>query len=86
MRTIIYDEYDLGNTKPDKIFLREFIASQAAKEGYTLEQILSHDRDKELVVVRHGIARALRDRGLSFAQIGRIMNRDHSSIIYAVRA
>lgn len=86
MRTLIYDEEDQGKTKPDKIFPREFIAAEAIKAGYSLASILSHDKRKCIVKVRWDIARALRARGMSYAQIGKAMNRDHSTIIHAVRS
>lgn len=47
-------------------------------------EIRSRRRDSFLVEARVIIARALREKGLSFPQIGMIMNRDHSSIQYLI--
>lgn len=86
MHTHIQDDCAHDKSEQSKIFPREFIAQEAQKHGFTYAQILSHERQKELVDVRWEIARSLRARGMSFARIGRIMNRDHSSIIHAVRS
>lgn len=46
------------------------------------EELKSHDRHKELVDKRQKIAKLLRVMGLSYPQIGSMMNRDHSSIMH----
>jgi len=46
------------------------------------EDVLSAQRARPLVLCRGAIAGALRARGVSYSSIGRMLNRDHSSIIH----
>lgn len=57
----------------------------AEKHDVTIDQILSHRRDRKYVTPRIEIAKALRKQGLSLPAIGKIMNRDHTSIIHYLR-
>ena len=52
--------------------------------GYTVEDILGPSRLKHLVSVRNRCVFMLRDKGYSTTEIGRIMNRDHSTIVHAL--
>lgn len=55
----------------------------AGQHGYTWEQIISHDRCDKIVKCRRDIAEYLRDaEKLSYPAIGKIMHRDHSSIMH----
>lgn len=56
----------------------------AEPHGYTVEDIIGKARHKKLVAVRCMCIRALRDEGYSTTEIGRIMNRDHSTICHAL--
>jgi chromosomal replication initiation ATPase DnaA len=47
---------------------------------YTRNEILSPRRQSELVDARQFIAKGLRAKGYSFPKIGKVMNRDHTSI------
>jgi chromosomal replication initiation ATPase DnaA len=60
------------------------VADIAEDHGYTLNDILGHCRTKPLVAVRLECIKTFRDRGLSTPQIGRIMNRDHTTIVHAL--
>lgn len=51
---------------------------------YTVADILSHKKHKTLVEVRRKCVAMLRDKGYSTLQIGKIMNRDHSTICHAL--
>lgn len=55
-----------------------------AAAGVTWRQVYSHRRDQKTVKVRHAIWVALADMGLSTTQIGRMFNRDHSGVVYAL--
>ncbi len=57
----------------------------AEKTGYSLEDLQGHSRKREIVHVRRAffaIARKL--LGLSFQKIGDIVNRDHTTVLYAL--
>lgn len=45
--------------------------------------ILGPYRYNFLMPARFALCKALRERGLSYPHIGRVMNRDHSTVIYA---
>ncbi len=53
--------------------------------GYTLEDILGKSKLKELVAVRRKCIVCLRGKGYSTTEIGRIMNRDHTTIVHALQ-
>lgn len=57
----------------------------AQEHGYTVEDILGYSRPKELVKVRRLCVTMLRDKGHSTLAIGRIMHRDHSSIVNSLQ-
>jgi chromosomal replication initiation ATPase DnaA len=60
------------------------IGELAEKHGYTVEDILGRSRHKKLVAVRLWCVLMLRHKGYSTTEIGRIMNRDHSTIVHAL--
>jgi chromosomal replication initiation ATPase DnaA len=53
--------------------------------GYTAEDIIGKNRMKKLVAVRRKCAVMLREKGYSTTEIGRIMNRDHSTIVHSLQ-
>lgn len=62
------------------------IAGQAsATAGMTLARVLSTDRSPQVVRVRDVICYVAQQQGFSSVQIGRAMNRDHSSVLTAIR-
>jgi chromosomal replication initiation ATPase DnaA len=61
-------------------FARDIIAYGADLFGFTTEEIIQHDRHKEVTMARHAIFLALRRRGVATAQIGRFMGRDRSTV------
>jgi hypothetical protein len=56
----------------------------AQEHGYTVEDILGPSRLKHLVAVRRLCILMLRERGYSTNEIGRIMNRCHTTIVHAL--
>lgn len=52
--------------------------------GYTVDDILGKSKLKALVAVRRQCVNMLREKGYSTTEIGRIMNRDHSTICHAL--
>ena len=58
----------------------------AREAGCSVEDILGPSRDPFLVRTRHQAMHEVRKKtGASFPVIGRIFNRDHSSVIHAVK-
>lgn len=51
----------------------------------TPDIIRGHARDSELMGPRTVVARVLRERGLSLSVIGRLMSRDHSSVMNCIQ-
>jgi IS30 family transposase len=49
---------------------------------FRLSQLISKSRRSDLVRERRRIVRMLHDRGWGVTEIGRLLNRDHSTIIY----
>ena len=60
------------------------IEHMAEGYGYTVADILGPKRRRHLVFVRNLCVFMLRDKGYSTTEIGRIMNRDHSTIVHAL--
>lgn len=63
----------------------KIIKDTAGKYRLTSEQLIGHSRFKELVLARHEAFYLLQRKGLSTPQIGRLMNRDHSTVIHGIR-
>jgi chromosomal replication initiation ATPase DnaA len=57
----------------------------AELHGYTVEDILGRSKLKPLVEVRRKCVVMLRKKGLSTPAIGRIMLRDHSTIVHSLQ-
>jgi len=57
----------------------------AELHGYTLEDILGRSKLKPLVEVRWKCVVWMRGKGYSTTEIGRIMNRDHSTIVHSLQ-
>ena len=66
---------------------RNFAEIDAIAEmyNYTLADILGKGKTKALVKVRRKCVVMLREKGYSTTEIGRIMNRDHSTIIHSLQ-
>jgi chromosomal replication initiation ATPase DnaA len=60
----------------------EQIASAA---GVTVDQVRGSSRAPALVEVRRIIAAYLRRRGCSLPEVGRFLNRDHTSVMHLLR-
>jgi chromosomal replication initiation ATPase DnaA len=56
----------------------------AEPHGYTVEDILGPSRLKHLVGVRRLCILMLREQGYSTNEIGRLMNRCHTTIVHAL--
>lgn len=68
-------------TKP---LVRDIIKEEADQNRITVDYLLSDTKTNKLVKIRHyTIWRARKETGMSFSQLGKIFNRDHSSVIHA---
>jgi chromosomal replication initiation ATPase DnaA len=56
----------------------------AQEHDFTVEDILGPRKTSMLVAVRRKCVFMFRDKGYSTTEIGRIMNRDHSTIVHAL--
>ena len=65
--------------------LAQLVAMHADRLGYTLRNIRDNSRPRPLVRARWQIIALARNEGFSLPVIGRAMNRDHTSIIHALR-
>jgi chromosomal replication initiation ATPase DnaA len=57
----------------------------ASGTEFTRDDILGRRKFPDLVAVRRNCVMAFRNMGYSTLQIGRIMNRDHSTIVHAIQ-
>lgn len=60
------------------------IQDLAEQHRVTVRDLLGPSKEERLVFVRAKIAHALRRHGYSFPRIGRVMKRDHTSIVHLV--
>lgn len=63
----------------------EIIAAAGWIFCLTPAQILSSSRATRLVRTRYAVFAALEQRGASSGQIGRWMNRDHSTVLHGIK-
>lgn len=57
------------------------------RTGLTVDQILGSSRRHDIVMVRHCLIWAMRNRfNMTLTEIGRQLDRDHTSIIYALKS
>ena len=61
------------------------IEAIAKAHCFTLEDILGPRKFKHLVAVRRKCIVVLRQKGHTTTEIGRIMNRDHTTIVHALQ-
>lgn len=66
-------------------FISEIIDGVSAKFMVHKRDILSRCKFDFILPARFALCKVLRDRGMSYAQIGRIMDRDHTTVIHAVQ-
>lgn len=61
--------------------IRDIVCREA---GVTVEELLSPLRFRDLVVARQVLCRLLTDRGLSSSQVGRLIGRDHATVLWSL--
>lgn len=65
--------------------LRRLVAEAARLFNTTSADIMSHSRFQPHVRPRWAVAYALHRRGVPYAEIGRWLDRDHTTIIHCIR-
>ena len=82
---------DKSRSVPAIVFVPEPTWVPIAKEvcaefGVSIKEVKSHRRDKYLVIPRRKLAwRLKRETSMTIAQIGRVLCRDHTTVIYHIR-
>lgn len=72
----------IDNISDRHLFDANYIMSRTCQDqGVKLKDVLGKGRWHFLVLVRVLIAVRLRNIGLNYSQIGRLMNRDHSTVM-----
>lgn len=66
--------------------LRIILDDVTAEYGVSLRQLQGKCRKRHLVVARRVVALRARDKGCSYPQIGRALNRDHTTILHHIQA
>jgi hypothetical protein len=66
--------------------LASLVVEGARKFNVSVKWLRSESRMEELIACRHWIATEARRRGFSYPQIGRALNRDHTTIMHTVKS
>lgn len=61
--------------------IRDIVCREA---GITVDELTGPLRYREYVVARQVLCRLLTDRGLSSTQVGRLIGRDHASVLWSL--
>lgn len=69
----------------DRDPIRQAIKSASLRHGVSVEEILGDSHTQRIVRPRWEAMHEARQAGASFSAIGRRMNRDHTSVMHAVR-
>lgn len=63
----------------------ETVAQIAREHGMTAADLIGPSRLRRVCIVRWRAMRVLRDHGRSLSSIGRILNRDHTTVLHGLR-
>lgn len=67
------------------MFIMDFVRVGGELFDVSPEEIMSHRRSRKTVKARYAIQKAMSLRGNSTSGIGRMMDRDHTTIMHALR-
>lgn len=70
-------------TSPGK--MADICADVGDETGITTAEMRGKSREKHITVARHYAMWRARDAGFSYPEIGRFFNRDHSTVMHAIR-
>lgn len=79
------DNLEVAVRVVDDADARGVIAEAARQHSITTDLLLSRNKETHVVRARQEAAWMLRQRGLSYPSIGRLLDRDHTTIMAAVR-
>lgn len=65
--------------------LLELVDERAKAHHVTRTDVLGRSRTKSVAAARQAVYRGLRERGLSYPEIGRLLDRDHTTVMHACR-
>ena len=71
--------------RPKRYTVKDIAQIISAEWGVTPEDIFGGSRDVEFVMARAALVVRLRKQGYSYPRIGRILKRDHTTIMNAER-
>lgn len=71
--------------RPDRPPRSRFVAAMEEASGWTLEGLRTDDRSPRAVEARRVASVAARDLGATLTQIGRLLDRDHTTVLSALR-
>ena len=63
---------------------RDVVASVASAFGQGAREIMSASRRRDVVAARAAIATILREAGYSLSRIGRVLKRDHTTVMHCL--
>jgi len=69
-------------TMPDMLTGGPMLGEVAKEYGITIQELRGPNREQPLVEARVAAIKRLYGAGLSVAETGRLVNRDHSTILY----
>lgn len=86
MTHISQDEYRaaFGRLEYHSSLLDELAAEICTETGLTLADIRGHDRRRYFVRARQLLMFKARQAGISISEIGRFVNRDHTTVLHGV--
>lgn len=61
------------------------VESVASRHGVSARDVLGRRRIKEIATARHDLMSCLWGSGLAYAEIGRLLGMDHTSVMFGVR-
>lgn len=83
----VIDEFNKTFRNSPKSRMKRILIDTSEKYGVSVEDMLSTNRGKSLVVARQeAIYRTRTEVGRSLAEIGRYYNKDHSTVFHAITA
>lgn len=68
-----------------RVTMREITEVHAAAHGVDIKVLLGPDRTRWISAIRNAAILVMHTHGKSASEIGRFFNRDHSSILYAIK-
>lgn len=80
------DFADAGSIRIPGQKLRGVLREVSEASGIPIARILGPSRVRPVVEARQLVCHVLRRHGMSYPQIGKVIGRDHTTVIHSVRA